>query len=193
MLGDFGRILHQSGMNFRRLINLFRVSFFTELNDSRPSVERRLPIIKKVLWQSQQHLQEGFQPMGVLDRVLCPGAFLSYNPARGAPEPMIHGPRPTTPTNNKNVPSLIRPGGMRACALNSCNEQFACEIRSLGRFGLFSAPFRAQVGSRTLPGIRGRGLLEPFWPKMGLPGVIFETRLDPKWFQNRTFEGRSAL
>ena len=87
-------------MNFRRFINFFRVSFFTELNDSRPSVERRLPIIKKVLWQSQQHLQEGFRPMGVLDRVLCPGAFLSYNPARGAPGPMVHGTGPPPKTRS---------------------------------------------------------------------------------------------
>ena len=130
ILIDFGLIFHRFWMilegfctNMKRFFDdlpiYFGVYFFTEFSDYRPSVERRLPIIKKVLWQSQQHLQEGFRPMGVLDRVLCPGAFLSYNPARGAPEPMIHGPRPTTPTNNKNVPSLIRPGGMRACALNN--------------------------------------------------------------------------
>ena len=114
--------MHQYEEIFRRFTDLFRYFLVTEFSDYRPSVERRLPIIKKVLWQSQQHLQEGFRPMGVLDRVLCPGAFLSYNPARGAPEPMIHGPRPTTPTNNKNVPSLIRPGGMRACAVNSTSK-----------------------------------------------------------------------
>ena len=65
--------------------------------------------------------------------------------------------------------------------------------RSLGRFGTFSAPFRAQVGSRTLGAIRGTRLLAPFWPKMVPKGVIFGTPLDPKWLQNRAFEHRLAL
>ena len=46
--------------------------------------------------------------------------------------------------------------------------------------GSFSAPFRAQVGSRTLPLVRGTRLLEPFWPKMALQGAVFEH----PWIQN---------
>ena len=67
------------------------------------------------------------------------------------------------------------------------------KIRSLGRFGAFSAPFRAQVGSRTLPVLRGTRLLEPFLQKMALQGDSFGHPLDPRWLQNRTFEIRSAL
>ena len=54
--------------------------------------------------------------------------------------------------------------------------------RSLGRFGTFSAPFRAQVGSRTLPGIRRTHLFDAFCQKMTLQGAIFG--LPPPWIQN---------
>ena len=54
-------------------------------------------------------------------------------------------------------------------------------------------PFRAQVGSRTLPGDWGTRLLAPFWAKMVPKGAILGTPLDPKLLQNHAFEHRSAL
>ena len=59
--------------------------------------------------------------------------------------------------------------------------------------GSFSAPFRAQVGSRTAS-VNCRGTtLEHFLRKMSPRGVILGTPLNPKWLQNRTVEDRSAL
>ena len=66
-------------------------------------------------------------------------------------------------------------------------------IRSLGRFRSVSAPFCAQVGSRTRPLVWRNRLLEPFWPKVTRQGTILGPPLDSKWLQNRTFEHRSAL
>ena len=67
------------------------------------------------------------------------------------------------------------------------------KIRSLGRFRSVSAPFCAQVGSRTRPLVWRNRLLEPFWPKVTRQGTILGPPLDSKWLQNRTFEHRSAL
>ena len=58
--------------------------------------------------------------------------------------------------------------------------------------GTFSAPNRAQVGSRTLGAICRVTLLAPFWSKMPLQGTILEASGVPKSIKNRTFGPRSA-
>ena len=65
--------------------------------------------------------------------------------------------------------------------------------RFLGRLGAFSAPNRAQVGSRTQTLIRGTPLLEPSGPKKVLQGSIYGSPKIRKWVQNRTLEDRRAL
>ena len=59
--------------------------------------------------------------------------------------------------------------------------------------GSFSAPFRAQVGSRTASANCRGTTLEHFLRKMSPRGVILGTPLNPKWLQNRTVEDRLAL
>ena len=67
------------------------------------------------------------------------------------------------------------------------------KIRFLGRIGTFSAPFRAQVGSGWAGGVRGRGLLVPFWPKLARQGAILGASPNPKSLKNHIFEHKSAL
>ena len=50
------------------------------------------------------------------------------------------------------------------------------QIRALGRFGMFSVLFRAQVGSKTLPGFGGTAPFGAVWPKIELQGTIFDFR-----------------
>ena len=58
--------------------------------------------------------------------------------------------------------------------------------------GSFSAPNHDQVGPKALPASWGTRHLAPFGPKITPKGAIFGTRLDLKWFQNRTCEHRLA-
>ena len=62
-----------------------------------------------------------------------------------------------------------------------------------GYFGAFSAPSRAQVGSRTLRAVGGTPPLSTFGPKMSLQGSILGSPEIRKWLQNRTLEDRRAL
>ena len=59
--------------------------------------------------------------------------------------------------------------------------------------GAFSAPNRAQVGSMTVPLIRGTRHFKVFWPKMAPQGSISGPPEIPKWLKNRTFVHRLAL
>ena len=58
--------------------------------------------------------------------------------------------------------------------------------------GSFSAPNHDQVGPKALPTSWGTRHLALFGPKTAPKGAIFGTRLDLKWFQNRTCEHRLA-
>ena len=58
--------------------------------------------------------------------------------------------------------------------------------------GPFSAPNRAQVGSRTLDLNWGTAPFGTFWPKMALEGAMLGPSGIPKSVKNRTFGPRSA-
>ena len=59
--------------------------------------------------------------------------------------------------------------------------------------GAFSAPNRAQVGSRTLPLKRGAPLFVNFWNIIWVYGPIFGAPGNRGSLQNRTFDYRRAL
>ena len=59
--------------------------------------------------------------------------------------------------------------------------------------GPFSAPNCAQVGSRTLTGVRGRSLFMILWNIIRDYGTIFGAPGNRRSLQNRTFEYRRAL
>ena len=114
MLDDFGRILHQYEEIFRRFTDLFRCLFFYRI--------QRLSTFGRT---TPTNNKKGFVavPAAFTGGLSAHGRVRSRPVSWGLPflqprerRPRAHGPRPTTPTNNKNVPSLIRPGGMRACA-----------------------------------------------------------------------------
>ena len=59
--------------------------------------------------------------------------------------------------------------------------------------GAFSAPNRAQVGSRTLPLVGGTSPCGASWVQNGVQGSILEPQENRKSVQNRAFEHRLAL
>ena len=59
--------------------------------------------------------------------------------------------------------------------------------------GASSAPFRAQAGSRTASGLRGRGLLAPLGSKIMFQGSVLGPLENRKSVKNRICEHRRAL
>ena len=73
------------------------------------------------------------------------------------------------------------------------NEPKTVRNREKCVLGAFSAPNRAQFGSRARPVVWRNRLWEPFWSKMSFQGSLSGPIENRKSLKNRSFEDRRAL